>query len=226
MRIPLIDADPSLLGELDPVAAEDARGIQVGVSEIPAAPWFPPMHERPGELGWLLAGGLLLREVSIDRDWAGEIISEGDLIRPWLEDPSSFVKSRWEALTPVRLAHLDRHASGQIAAVPQLVDVLTARTIRRIRTLAAHAVIGGVHRIDQRLLLLFWHLAERRGEMAEGKAVVPIRLTHAHLARLVGARRPTVTTALGSLQRAGAVTRLPDGSWELSGEPPNAAIPA
>jgi DNA-binding IclR family transcriptional regulator len=39
------------------------------------------------------------------------------------------------------------------------------------------------------------------------------------LAELVGARRPTVSSAMTDLARRGAVTRRPDGSWLLrSGE--------
>ena len=39
------------------------------------------------------------------------------------------------------------------------------------------------------------------------------------LADLVGARRPTVSTALGKLAASGELLRLPDGSWLLTGEP-------
>jgi DNA-binding transcriptional ArsR family regulator len=45
--------------------------------------------------------------------------------------------------------------------------------------------------------------------------VLPLRLTHDSLARLVGAQRPTVSTALKSLQDAGEVTRRRDGAWVL-----------
>jgi CRP/FNR family cyclic AMP-dependent transcriptional regulator len=39
------------------------------------------------------------------------------------------------------------------------------------------------------------------------------------IAQLVGARRPTVSTALGELAHAGAIDRLPAGGWLLIGEP-------
>jgi hypothetical protein len=60
-----------------------------------------------------------------------------------------------------------------------------------------------------------WHLAERWGRMGPSGVVVPIELTHGALGRLVGARRPTVTLALGELARDGALVRRNDGSWVL-----------
>jgi CRP/FNR family cyclic AMP-dependent transcriptional regulator len=45
--------------------------------------------------------------------------------------------------------------------------------------------------------------------------VVPIELTHTALGRLIGARRSTVTLALGELSRSGTVVRRDDGAWVL-----------
>jgi hypothetical protein len=39
---------------------------------------------------------------------------------------------------------------------------------------------------------------------------------------MVGARRPSVTTALGQLIARGAIERRPDGGWILHGQPPHA----
>ena len=39
---------------------------------------------------------------------------------------------------------------------------------------------------------------------------------------MVGARRPSVTTALGQLIARGEVERRPDGGWLLLGDPPEA----
>ena len=47
---------------------------------------------------------------------------------------------------------------------------------------------------------------------------LPIALPHRTLATLVGARRPSVTTALSGLARDGLVERTSDG-WLLRGDP-------
>lgn len=50
--------------------------------------------------------------------------------------------------------------------------------------------------------------------------MVPIRLTHETLSLLVGARRPSVTTALGALADRSALERRENGEWVLHGSPP------
>jgi len=52
--------------------------------------------------------------------------------------------------------------------------------------------------------------------------VVPLPLGHQRLADLVGAHRPSVTTAMGSLVRAAKISRRENGDWVLHGAPPDA----
>jgi CRP-like cAMP-binding protein len=67
--------------------------------------------------------------------------------------------------------------------------------------------------------MLLWHLAARWGRVRSDGTVLRLRLTHAVLADLVAARRPTVTTALSDLSRRGLVKT--DGeTWVLSGDAP------
>ena len=47
----------------------------------------------------------------------------------------------------------------------------------------------------------------------------PLNISHRLLAQLIGARRPTVSTAVGALIREGNVTRRPDGAWIVRDEP-------
>jgi DNA-binding GntR family transcriptional regulator len=49
---------------------------------------------------------------------------------------------------------------------------------------------------------------------------VPLNLSHRALGHLVGAQRPSVTTALRQLTSEGLVSRCADGTWMLHGEPP------
>ena len=76
--------------------------------------------------------------------------------------------------------------------------------------------------MDRRLKALFWHLAERWGRVSGDGVIVPLALTHRILGQLVGARRPTVSTALTELAEREELTRRPDGSWLLRGDPPDA----
>jgi CRP-like cAMP-binding protein len=51
--------------------------------------------------------------------------------------------------------------------------------------------------------------------------VVPRPLTHERLATLVGAHRPSVTTAMGELVRDDKLSRRDSGEWVLHGAPPD-----
>jgi CTP:molybdopterin cytidylyltransferase MocA len=53
--------------------------------------------------------------------------------------------------------------------------------------------------------------------------VLELPLTHQVLGRLVGAQRPSVTTALSDLARRGVIERREDGAWILHGDPPGVA---
>jgi CRP/FNR family cyclic AMP-dependent transcriptional regulator len=99
-----------------------------------------------------------------------------------------------------------------------LFDRLNERSLR----LATSQAISQLTCVDRRLMALFWHLAERWGRVSGDGVIVPLRLTHALLGQLVGARRPTVSTALSKLIERGELLRRPDGSWLLRGDPPEA----
>ncbi|MBA3328735.1 MAG: Crp/Fnr family transcriptional regulator [Solirubrobacterales bacterium] len=124
----------------------------------------------------------------------------------------------WTVVEPVRLALLDRRFAAVVARWPALVDALVSRALRRSRTLAFQLTLAQVKRVEDRLVLLMWMLAERWGTVGPDGVLIPVGLTHETLAKLVGARRPTVTTALGALSRAGRVERIEHG-WLLHGEP-------
>jgi hypothetical protein len=86
--------------------------------------------------------------------------------------------------------------------------------------LAITQAISQLTRVDRRLLTLFWHLAERWGRVGTDGVVVPLALTHRTLRQLVGARRPTVSSALRELREHDELVRGRDGSWLLRGAPP------
>jgi hypothetical protein len=94
---------------------------------------------------------------------------------------------------------------------------VTQRLSARASRLATHQAIVQAPRVERRLELALWQLAERWGRVVPDGVLLPIALTHATLGRLVGASRPTVTLALQSLSRDRAVRRREDGSWLLTG---------
>ena len=92
---------------------------------------------------------------------------------------------------------------------PAVAANLAMRGLRRSRALAADAAIASIVGIEERLLIMLWHLAERWGEPCADGIQLSIRIPHRLLAEMVGARRPSITSALAQLQEAG---RLGSGS--------------
>ena len=126
----------------------------------------------------------------------------------------------WTALQPVRLAVLDRRITAVMGRWPELVSAIVARAVRRSFELATNQATSHLTRVDARLELLFWGLADRWGRVGPDGVVLELPLTHQVLGRLVGAQRPSVTTALSDLARRGVIERRDDGAWMLRGDPP------
>jgi CRP/FNR family transcriptional regulator, cyclic AMP receptor protein len=103
---------------------------------------------------------------------------------------------------------------------PTVAANLAMRGLMRSRALAADAAIASIVGIEERLLIMLWHLAERWGEPSPEGVHLSIRIPHRLLAEMVGARRPSVTSALTQLQEAGRLDSGPDGGWILLGDPP------
>jgi CRP/FNR family cyclic AMP-dependent transcriptional regulator len=224
-RVLLLDADPELARALPPEsrkAAHDALVIET--RELTPGPWATSRQDAdPGYLGCLILEGMISREVGVLSSRSVELLGPGDLIRPWQEDVTSFADASWHVLEPARLGVLDRSVAIRLAHWPELVTALVERSMSRARALAIHNAIETIVGLEKRILMLLWQLAERWGRREPDGALVPLRLTHEMLAQLAGARRPSVTTALGSLERAGALVRTPSG-YKLLGSPPVDAL--
>lgn len=219
-RIPILELDAELGSAVHPDQRQIAKRYATApLMTLDSGPWVPePMQ---GALGLLVIEGLLLRTITLAGRSTTELLGEGDLLRPWDHDGGSAempVQWRWTVVEPARLAVLDRRFAAVVARWPSLVDALVSRALRRSRGLAFQLTLGQVKKVESRLLLLMWQLAERWGRVSTEGITVPVALTHETLAMLVGAQRPTVTTALGRLSRKAELERTDDG-WLLRGEP-------
>jgi hypothetical protein len=178
-----------------------------------------------GGIGVLVLHGLMIRRVGIEGRFSAELIGEGDLLRPSDESVSPLLPltTDWSVVLPTRVAALDGAFEQRIAQYPELARCLVARAIQRSKNLSVNMAIVHQARVDVRLHMLLWHLAARWGRVRTDGTVLRLRLTHAVLADLVAARRPTVTTALSELTKRGLVKT--DGEiWVLSGEAPGGLV--
>jgi CRP-like cAMP-binding protein len=223
----VLDEDPEL-GERLPVGervkAEDAAIARIeSLSEGTWTEPNDPAKYRDG-FGLLVLDGILTRQVTIERFECTEVLGQGDLLRPRAFEapgvasiPSCVV---WTVLQPTRFAVLDRAFALATGPWPELAAALMDRCVTRARWLAFQLAVSHLVRVDTRLLVTLWHYADRWGRKTPDGVLLQMPVTHSMLAGIVGARRPSVTTALGRLQQSGALERLPDGRWLLRGQPP------
>lgn len=217
--------DPDLAEAVAPARRAAATDeLTAAVLRLPTGPWAAErvVDDLPAGIGLLVLRGLILRRVGIEGRYGAELLGEGDILRPWHPDGETTtlaLTSGWSVIAPARLAILDARFAAQLVHYPELVGRLLARSIERSRHLAVNMAIVHQARVDVRLYMLFWHLAARWGRVRSDGTILPFRLTHAVLADLVAARRPTVTSALSDLSRRGVIRFVDDG-WLLRGEPP------
>jgi CRP-like cAMP-binding protein len=107
-----------------------------------------------------------------------------------------------------------------MAPYPEVAAELVGRALERSRRLATLMAIAQQPRLDQRVWLLFWELADRYGRVHPDGVHIDLRLTHEVISHLVAARRPSVSTALSALASRG-ILRREGGGWVLCGPPPD-----
>lgn len=179
---------------------------------------IPGVEDPNDHVGLLVMDGLLIRTTVLGGRTHSEVIGPGDLIRPWerFEELSTPHETSWTVVESARIAVLNATFLKWACRWPLVVAAIVGRAVRRSQSLALQLAITDARRIDERLMLLFWHLADRWGRVRPDGVLVPLRVTHDVLAELVGAQRPTVTTALQGLVRAEQIRRLPDKTWLLT----------
>jgi CRP/FNR family transcriptional regulator, cyclic AMP receptor protein len=200
-----------------------ARDVQVPVMRLPAGLWEPPPENEGGGLGYLLRSGTLLRRVTIEGGCSVELLGPGDCLFPWREESASFSRAEWRVVNHARLAVLDLRPGAVLSRWPSIGAEIAGRAIDRSRALALQSAIMSIVGVEERLSTLLWGLAERWGRTVPGGAEVEVDVPQSVLAEMIGARRPTVSKALGSLCDQGLIGSPRQGQWLLHGEPPTLA---
>ena len=222
----LLDMDPDLGDGLTPERAALARQhLMIGFERVSAGRWTPRADAfgAEGGLGLLLTDGLVLRRVTLERRFAAELLGPGDVLRPWEDDGEHAAypfASTFRIVASLEVAVLDAAVSQRLLHFPEVVDRLVGRVMARSRRVVGHLVIAQLTSVDTRLHVALWHMADRFGRVRPDGVLVPVNLTHEVLGLVVGARRPSVTAALGRLVDEGLIEVAPGQGWILHGDPP------
>jgi hypothetical protein len=222
----VLERDPDLLEATSPARAERARGALVSRTlKLDRGTWSQPRW-GPGVtagIGLLVLDGLLYRRIRVGTGGGGELVGPGDLLRPWeqLEGERLICTGAptWKVLEPATLAMLDQQFTTRLLGYPEIAGQLMGRAIQRAQRLALGSAIAGQARVDARVLVVLWQLAERFGRVRPDGVLVAVPLTHSILADLAGTRRPSVTLSLHELERHGSISRV-QGGWLLRGPRP------
>ena len=213
----VLEVDPDLA---EPLAASEREAATAALlarrEALPAGTWeaLAAYRDDPPSVGLLVIDGLLTRQVTVAERLSTELLGSGDLMRPWDQDGHLGLvplEVCWQVIVPTTVAVLDRRFLETAGRWPGVIEQLLCRALRRSRWLGFLAGLRQITRIEGRLLVLLWAVSERWGRVTPRGIQIDLKMTHEQLGRLIGARRPSVTTALGLLSAAGFVERVPGG---------------
>jgi CRP/FNR family transcriptional regulator, cyclic AMP receptor protein len=219
-HVALLEADPAFAAAI-PAAdlALATRVLCVPRLYLPHGGWSPPDRASwpAPTTALMLLEGLVVRHVALGGRVSAQLLGPSDVLDPWV--PGTEVLPcgvRWSVHETAGAAVLDGRFATAARRWPGLSAVVHERLATAAARLGTHLAICQLPRVEERVLALLWHLAERFGRVASGGVVLPLRLTHRLVGELAGAQRPTVTLAFAALQEDGRVTRREDGSLLLA----------
>jgi CRP/FNR family transcriptional regulator, cyclic AMP receptor protein len=228
-HVALLRADADLRAAVpasDRAVAE--RLVIVPAIELDPGAWTAESLGADGHaFAALLLRGLVTREIAVAARHSADLFGPGDILHPWRTSPRGVGgPSRWASGTRVLAAILDDRFLAAARRWPGLFGVVHDRLAEQLDRAAARAAVMVLPRVDERVLGLFWQLAERWGKVRPDGVVVELALTHELIGQLIGAQRPTVSLALQALDRDGLLQRNADGSWLLAPESIDLLAPA
>jgi CRP/FNR family transcriptional regulator, cyclic AMP receptor protein len=219
-------ADPDLLRY---VGARDREGpgrLGLPVVDLDANDQdIERLLEEQRAFGALVLEGMLLCRWRVGDQVALGVLGPGDVVSSASAARSILLTGvDCTAIATARLALLGEAWLTGVRRWPQLGAGLQARVSEQYERLGVHLAICQIPRVEDRLLAVLWLLAETWGHVTTLGTMLPLSLTHETLGGLVGARRPTVTLALGQLVDRGAIVRH-DSGWLLVELPQGATGP-
>jgi CRP/FNR family transcriptional regulator, cyclic AMP receptor protein len=219
----LLDGDDDLAQQFDirtRFAVRQGTTVRVLEAGVGECDLDATLDQTRNGFGLLVLDGLIAHETRVAERSAVELLGSGDLMQAPSERADAILRQsdRWLVLWPVRLGLLDADFAQRARPWPQISHTLLRRASRRTAEVDAIRAISGHPRLEVRLDLVFWHLAERWGRVEPAGIRLTLPLTHRLLGQLVAAERPSISHALGRLSQAGLVTGTA-GDWHLVGSP-------
>lgn len=218
----LLDVDPDFGAELTADEMEEAQRhvvfptlrLEKGLWEIDR---LRDAHGVRGEpRGFIVVAGTVSVDLAIAGQVCTRLITTRELV---LLDGSPVdsipVEPGWSVLDSAVLAVLDDRLAIIGSRWPDLMNGILKRAAQQVRHALLQQAISQLPRVEDRLLALLWSIADRQGVVRSDGVWVHLPVTHAALAQMIGARRPTVSLGLRALTERGLV-RAENGGWLIS----------
>src|SRR3954469_8946349 len=166
-RVIVLEADRGLCEVVDPGRAGRARAASRAAAAARRAGSWDAARDaalaRDG-FGLLILEGVLVRRVGVEGRFGAELLSAGDLLRPWQHDGEAGAlpfEMAWRIVAPLRFAILGRAWAARMAPYPEVAAELVGRALERSRRLATLMAIAQQPRLDQRVWLVVLGVAGR-----------------------------------------------------------------
>ena len=223
--VALSEVASELVADLDGDEQDLARRLVLPTRRLgPGTLHLGSLLERERCFAILLWRGLLTHRTSVAGRSMTRVLGEGDIITAG----DSYLRSEHadEYVVSDQSAHVALLGPGVLEATRQIPDLLRSLQLRmgaQHHRLVIQMAICQLPRVEDRVLAILWLLAESWGKVSPEGTLLPIDLTHRALGELIGAKRPTVTLAVGQLARQGAAERRSTG-WVLHTAPPEGIL--
>ncbi len=200
------------------------RHLVVPLVTVETGTWNWASMPEP-RAGVIILDGLLAHRVTLAGQVGTDLLGRNHVVHPWRSEPkvAALVDDfEWRALAPTTLGVLDREYLAVVARVPSLAPMVAALSVDHSSMVACQMATLAQPHMEDRLLMLFWHMAERWGSRTPAGVTLELPgLTQSVLAEAIAASRQSVSRAV-SLLRTLDLIRGRDGRWLLLEDAPAA----
>jgi hypothetical protein len=218
-RVSLLSVEPEMLESIPerdrPLARRTLTALRC---DLPVGGWA--LSDLPGvetAHGVLILSGAICRETSLGGRVSAHLFGPGSIILardgaaislPW--------RTQWSSVVDSVVAVLDHRFPSLTQRWPELIEVVQRRLTVQLESAICQAAIAEFSRADDRIIALFWQLADVWGTVRPEGIWITLPLTHRLIGRLVGAERATVSLALSRLSESDLLVRSSKRTWVLS----------